>query len=127
MRDVAARKGLRYDIPKLETYFGAPAVQTVGCRSDGVRSLLEKLAGILENGHGRRSEPMLSFGTDIEDAIAAVSGRIDALRLGKYAHIPSRFFAIKLLEHDSAVMRMASLLHCSSRSCSGVPGVTLFP
>ena len=107
MSDDAARKGLRYDIPKLETYFGAPAVQTVGCRSDGVRSLLEKLAGILENGHCRRSEPMLSFGTDIEDAIAAVSGRIDALRLEKYAHIPSRFFAIKLLEHDSAVMRMA--------------------
>ena len=37
MSDDAARKGLRYDIPKLETYFGAPAVQTVGCRSDGGR------------------------------------------------------------------------------------------
>ena len=46
MSDDAARKGLKYDLPKLEQYFGSPVVPTVGCKTGGVRPLLEKLAGV---------------------------------------------------------------------------------
>lgn len=106
MSDDARRKGLKYDIPKLEKYFGSPIVQTVGCRSDGVRPLLEQLAKTLAelDEHGI---PMLSYGADIDDAISEVAKKIDSLEVAKYAHIPSRFFAIKLLEHDTAAMRIA--------------------
>ena len=106
MSDDAEKKGMRYDIPKLEKYFGSPIVQTVGCRSNGVRPLLEKLAETLAclEDHG---VPMLSYGSDIDDAIEAVARKIDELQVGKYAHIPARFFAIKLLEHDTAAMRIA--------------------
>ena len=105
MSDDARKKGLKYDIPKLETYFGSPIVQTVGCRSDGVRPLLEQLAKTLNEleDHG---VPMLSYGADIDDAIGAVAAKIDELHVAKYAHIPARFFAIKLLEHDTAAMRI---------------------
>jgi len=105
MSDDAKKKGLKYDIPKLETYFGSPIVQTVGCRSDGVRPLLEQLAAMLPklDEHG---VPMLSYGADIDDTIREVAARIDSLQVAKYAHIPSRFFAIKLLEHDTAAMRL---------------------
>ncbi len=105
MSDDAKKKGLKFDIPKLEKYFGSPIVQTVGSRTDGVRPLLSKLAETLpqlEN-HG---VPMLTYGEDIDDAIKAVADRIDALDVGKYKHIPARFFAIKLLEHDTAAMRI---------------------
>ncbi len=47
MSDDADRKGLKFDIPKLEKYFGSPIVRTVGCRSDGIRPLLKKLAQTL--------------------------------------------------------------------------------
>ena len=105
MSDDAKKKGLKYDLPKLETYFGSPIVQTVGSRTDGVRPLLERLAKTLPelDNHG---VPMLSYGADIDDAIDEVAKKIDSLHVEKYAHIPARFFAIKLLEHDTAAMRI---------------------
>ena len=72
MSDDARRKGMKFDIPKLETYFGSPVVQTVGSQSSGVKPLLdrlEKTLGELED-HG---VPMLSYGADIDDAINAVA------------------------------------------------------
>ena len=105
MADDAEKKGMRYNIPKLEKYFGSPIVQTVGCRSNGVKPLLTKLAKTLEKleDHG---VPMLTYGKDIDDAINAVSDEIEALNVEKYSHIPARFFAIKLLEHDTAAMSL---------------------
>ena len=105
MSDDAKRKGLKFDIPKLEKYFGSPIVQTVGSKTGGVRNLLDKLAETLQNldNHGI---PMLSYGADIDDAIKCVADKIDELHIEKYKHVPSRFFAIKLLEHDRAVQRL---------------------
>ncbi len=108
MSDDATKKGFVFDIGKLENYFGSPIVHTVGCRQGGARPLLEKLAVMLErlDDHGM---PMLSYGADIDAAIAAVAAKIDALKIDRYAHVPSRFLAIKLLEHDSAAMRIQEL------------------
>ena len=101
MADDAKRKGLQFDLPKLEKYFGSPIVQTVGTSASGVRPLLETLKTTLEQleNHG---VPMLSYGADIDDAINAVAAKIDALQVARFAHIPARFFAIKLLEKDSS-------------------------
>ena len=105
MSDDAEKKGMRYNIPKLETYFGSPIVQTVGSRSDGVQPLLQKLSWMLEHleDHG---VPMLTYGADIDDAILAIAERIEALEVKRFEHIPARFFAIKLLEHDTAAMSL---------------------
>ena len=105
MSDDAKRKGLKFDIPKLEKYFGSPIVQTVGSKSDGVVPLLDKLAQTL-NELEQHGVPMLSYNSDIDEAIETVAGEIDALNIEKYAHVPSRFFAIKLLEHDKAVYNL---------------------
>lgn len=105
MSDDAEKKGMKFDIPKLEAFFGSPIVRTVGNRSGGVTLLLEKLTDTLTklDEHG---SPRLSYGQDIDQALAAVAARIDALGVERYRHIPSRFFAVKLLEHDSCVGRM---------------------
>ncbi|MBQ9338476.1 MAG: ferrous iron transport protein B [Lentisphaeria bacterium] len=105
MTDDAKKKGLKFDIPKLEKYFGSPIVPTIGSRASGVRPLLRRLAKTLTelDDHG---VPMLSYGADIDDAIREVSDKIDALHVEKYSHIPARFFAIKLLEHDAGVRRI---------------------
>ena len=108
MADDARKKGLKFDIAKLEKYFGSPIVQTVGCKADGIKPLLKTLGTALENleTHG---VPMLSYGADIDDAINAISEKIDALDLTQYKHIPARFFAIKLLEHDTAAMQLPAI------------------
>ena len=49
MSDDAEKKGLRYNIPRLETYFGSPIVQTIGSSVGGVRPLLCKLGETLQN------------------------------------------------------------------------------
>lgn len=108
MSDDARKKGFKFDIPKLEKYFGSPIAQTVGRTSDGVKDLVKKLSEALKNleNHG---VPMLSYGADIDDSINAVARKIDALKIEKYSHIPSRFFAIKLLESDNCTMRLPEL------------------
>lgn len=106
MSDDARKKGLEYDIPKLEQYFGSPIVRTVGCKSDGVKPLLERLAKALGE-LDRHGVPMLSYGSDIDDAITAVAAKIDGLKIAAFSHIPARFFAIKLLEHDQATLNLS--------------------
>lgn len=108
MSDDARKKGFKFDIPKLEKYFGSPIAQTVGRSSDGVKELVKKLSEALKNleNHG---VPMLSYGADIDDSINAIAQKIDALKIEKYSHIPSRFFAIKLLESDNCTMRLPEL------------------
>ena len=105
MADDAKRKGLQFDLPKLEKYFGSPIVQTVATSNSGVKPLLATLKttlGTLDD-HG---VPMLSYGADIDDAINAVAEKIEALNVARYAHIPARFFAIKLLERDSSALKI---------------------
>ena len=108
MSDDARKKGLKFDIPKLEKYFGSPIAQTVGNTSRGVQSLKDKMVETLAklDDHGM---PMLSYGADFDDAINAVAEKIDALNIEKYSHIPSRFFAIKLLEKDSSAMKIEAM------------------
>ena len=108
MSDDARKKGMKYDFAKLGKYFGSPVVETVANQSHGIEPLLKQLAQTLTelDDHG---VPMLTYGADIDDAIHAVAEKIDDLHIDQYRHVPSRFFAIKLLEHDNCVMRIDAL------------------
>ncbi len=107
MSDDAQKKGMRFDIPKLEKYFGSPIVMTVGRSRGGVDDLVQKLGKTLKEleNHG---SPMLSYGQDIDDSIAEIAKKIDAVKPAQYKHIPSRFFAIKLLESDNCTMKISA-------------------
>ncbi len=105
MSDDARKRGLDFDIPKLEKYFGSPIAKTIGRTGEGVKDLVAAIAKTLKAlpAHG---SPMLSYGADVDDAIKAVADKIDALKIKRFAHIPSRFFAIKLLENDSCTAKI---------------------
>jgi ferrous iron transport protein B len=49
MSDDAKKKGLKFDIPKLEKYFGSPIVRTVGSKSTGITPLLNRLSEMLNS------------------------------------------------------------------------------
>ncbi len=103
--DEAEKKGLQFDFPRLERYFGADIVQTVGSRGNGIARLKESVRNMLSR-PDCRCAPKLEYGPDVDDAIREISGRIDALHSAAFSHIPSRFFAIKLLEHDTSVWKL---------------------
>ncbi|NLE56446.1 MAG: ferrous iron transport protein B, partial [Lentisphaerae bacterium] len=103
MSDEAESKGMQFDLAKLESHFGTKIVQTVGSRGRGVDALRDAIAGVL-NGGGVHERPVPSCGAAVDDAIATVTAALAGLQAAGDSHIPARFFAIKLLEHDSAVM-----------------------
>ena len=100
MSDEARKKGMQYDLAKLETYFGAPIVETVGSHPAGVVRLRERLTRILPE-REQHGTPMFSYGSDIDDAITVVANAVEKLQISRFRHIPASFFAIKLLESDS--------------------------
>lgn len=105
MSDEADREGLKFDIPKLEKYFGASIVRTTASKSGGVKPLLDRLADFAK-APPKFSKPMLSYGADLDDEIARISEAVEAVKPDSYSHIPSRFFAVKLLESDGYVGRI---------------------
>ena len=106
MSDDARKKGIQFNTAKLEKYFGSPIVRTIGNRMGGMKGLLAQLVRSL-NTLEEHGVPMLAYGADIDDAINAVAEKISALNVTRFEHIPARFFAIKLLEHDAAAMKIA--------------------
>lgn len=108
MSDDARKRGIKFDLPKLEKYFGAPIALTVGLTRAGVEPLAEKLSKALGRA-GAPGVPMLSYGADIDESLGAVADKIASLGIEKYAHIPPRFFAAKLLESDACTMKIPEL------------------
>ena len=105
MSDEAKKKGLKFDIKKLQSYFGCSIVQTVGSRGDGVDKLKDALAESLLHLEDH-DVPKLTYGADVDDAIHELEEWIEPAMTDRVRHIPARFFAIKLLEKDTCVMRM---------------------
>ncbi|NLF94161.1 MAG: ferrous iron transporter B, partial [Oligosphaeraceae bacterium] len=108
MSDEADKKGLTFKTPELEKYFGARIVRTMGTRESGVSELREVLDQVLEH-LDQHDMPMLHYGEDVNDAIAVLAAAIEERRIERLSHIPARFFAIKLLERDASVGRIAEL------------------
>ena len=80
-------------------------VLTVATTGEGVEALKEAvLNAACENGRGKRRKIVMGYGKDVEAAIKRVDGVIakDANLSEKY---PSRWLAIKALEHDDAVLK----------------------
>ena len=100
MSDEARKKGIIFDLPKLEQAFGVRIVRTVGTQSSGVKELLDLLSGELPE----KAMPRLNYGKAVDEAIQAVQEQVQAKQSAELAHIPPRFFAIKLLENDAATL-----------------------
>lgn len=97
--DLAARKGISVDTKKLSEILGVPAVSTVAIRGKGIDTLTE---GILDLVRDRPVPPVLRYGREIEDRIETVVSLLGSVS----SPYPARWTAIKLLERDTAVVRI---------------------
>ena len=102
--DMVNERGIEIDVDKLSELLGIPVVPTVATTGEGVEALKEAvLNAARENERGKR-KIVMGYGEDVEAAIKRVDGVIakDANLSEKY---PSRWLAIKALEHDDAVLK----------------------
>jgi ferrous iron transport protein B len=101
MSDVAASRGILFDLDLLQTLLGARLIPTVGHKGVGKRELLTAAAA--EARSERKPVPLhLDYGPELEREIAALQQRIAALPAAP-GDIPARWLAVKLLEGDADV------------------------
>ena len=102
--DMVNERGIEIDVDKLSELLGIPVVPTVATTGEGVEASKEAvLNAARENERGKR-KIVMGYGEDVEAAIKRVEEVIakDANLLKKY---PSRWLAIKALEHDDAILK----------------------
>ena len=105
MMDEAREKGLQFQIRKIEEYFGAEIVQTVGSRGGGMDHLRESIGKALLSEHPH-TPATLHYGNAVDEAIAGLVKEIDSNPSHPCGHIPARCIAIKLLENDDSIRQM---------------------
>lgn len=105
MIDEARDRGLVFNFPILERFFGAPIVEAVGATGDGIdvlkRLLLQKLCST------ERNVPRpIDFGNVAMNAIRELSEEIAKLKLPLADRIPLRYLAIRMLEQDDDIRKL---------------------
>jgi len=118
MVDDARNRGFVFDLPKFEHYFGAPIVETVGSREEGIDQLKALTAKLLV---GEAQKPaIIRYGEHIDLAINSLTTAVKDKRDFATQAIPPRYFAIKLLENDPEICALpafAPLLPVAAELC----------
>jgi len=105
MLDEARRKGIEIDLPKLAALTGLPVKGTVASKGEGIDRLFEEAGRSFLS--GARPAP-IPFSDDVEQVIRGLESELG--RVPETAGLPSRFFAVKLLEEDQEVSELVSRL-----------------
>jgi Fe2+ transport system protein B len=102
MMDVAASRGYKIDVGRLDVLLGAPVVPLVAARGQGTPELLEAIDGIA-SGTIDTKGINIQYGHDVEGEIAKLEKIISRNSLaGTY---PPRWLAVKLLEEDAEIAK----------------------
>ncbi|MCR3884307.1 MAG: 50S ribosome-binding GTPase [Methanothrix sp.] len=99
--DMARERRISIDVEKLSAILESPVVPIVATTGEGLDLLKEAILAA-SKGKGRKRDPAIEYGDDVEEAINEVEEAIrgDPLLSG----YPTRWLAIKALEGDGEVM-----------------------
>lgn len=101
--DFAAKKGIRIDAKKLSEILGIPVIPTVAISGIGINDLLTTIIDIVE-GKIKLKPLKIKYGKEIEERIERLKKIIEKKALQICKIYPPRWVAIKLLEHDPAII-----------------------
>jgi len=101
MMDQLQSKGMRVDVEKLSSELGVPIIPITALKKEGIFHLLDTVVGI-QNKSIRNSPRRIVFNEQIESMI----GEIEGFAQSSDKESLSRWWAIKLLEGDSEVIKM---------------------
>ena len=104
MSDIAAQKGLLFDIEQLSRLFEAPIVPTIGNKGKGRKELLDAIIQTAQMDKGWRTHN-INYGEEIEDELAKIVAMIAAKEQRLADKYGSRWLAIKLLEQDEEITK----------------------
>lgn len=105
MMDEVRRRGLRLDAGLLARLLGVPVVETVARRGLGTKDLVRQALDFARQRRGRWQPLHLSYGPDMDRALAAMQARIEADRF-LTDRFPARWLALKYLENDEDVVAL---------------------
>jgi len=99
MSDVAAQRGMKFDLELLSKLLGTPIILTVGHKRKGHEELLETAMKVA---HGELRYPpvRVSYGKRINRLLDSIEALVEA-DPGFTGRRPARWVALKLLENDS--------------------------
>ena len=100
MSDLAKKRGIQIEYEKLQQLFNIPVVPTVASRGYGLTNLIDE---ILKTKDRQASQKVHKYGKEIENCI----GQLTSLIRGNEFSYPARWIAIKLLEKDKDVTKLA--------------------
>jgi len=100
--DLAKAKGYKINIRKLSKELGLPVIPMVAVKNEGIDDLKEAMYHVTK--HGART--FLRYNDGVEEMISAVQERVIEHNL--LPNYPPRFVAIKLLEGDEEILKMAN-------------------
>ncbi|HEX2968562.1 MAG TPA: ferrous iron transport protein B [Bacteroidales bacterium] len=111
MYDELERKGDKLDYLSLGKLFGVPVIPTVSSRGRGIPELFDEIIRVYENREPLVRHIHINYGTEIENAICAISSRIKIRENAAFTNIISaRYLAIELLENDREFSK--NITHC---------------
>jgi ferrous iron transport protein B len=102
MSDLAAQKGLVFDIERLSALLHCPIVPTVGRKNQGRGRLVEAIAHVAESARSDTSH-LVQYGSEIEEELAKIEALVAAEQHDLADKYGPRFLAVKLLEQDQEI------------------------
>ena len=101
MFDELEKKGDDLDYKSLGSLLGIPVIPTVSSRGKGIKELFDTVIAVYENREPVVRHIHINYGTEIENAICAISSRIKVDTNRNFTNIVSaRYLALELLEND---------------------------
>jgi ferrous iron transport protein B len=102
MIDMADNRGITIDHEKLSQLLGVPVVPTVARSGKGKEELTRSVVALLED-KSPKSDKRISYGADIDSALAEMSPVIEKARFLTETY-PVRWIALKYMESDEQIL-----------------------
>ena len=102
MFDELVVRGDAFDHKSLGRMIGMPFVPTIASKGKGVRELFDKVIELYEDGEFSHRMVRINYGQDLEESITVVRDELKRAD-GLDASVPTRFYALKLLEKDHTI------------------------
>lgn len=103
MTDLAIAKGDSIDAQKMQEFLEIPVISTVASRGGGIKELLDAITGELHR--PGPTENIFSYEEGIEYKVSELRSILESDPF--FAHYPSRWFSMKLLEGDENIIKKA--------------------
>ena len=123
MSDILAKRGEKIDLPMLAGLLGAPIVQTVGHKGEGMGELLDTVVSVARG--GAPNPVPLHYGREIDEEVEKLERIIEDKTSLRDTHRPE-WLALKLIEGDDDVrekVKSREILSAADASVRHLEGI----